>query len=117
MRKLKLEDLEVDSFVTTAATNGRKTVRAYAVTEVFDCTGGNCSYAGCTLNNCTAVGCTGASCAAGCTDGFGCSHDCGSSPYECSETYTGACADTCDPYVCSNNVTCPWGYPTCNENC
>lgn len=91
MRKLKIEELRVDSFTTTETPAGRRTVHAYDSPHTYNYE----------------------SCSPGCvwTNFISCQ------PTTCEETYGITCPATCDPLVCSENFTCPWGYPTCNEDC
>jgi hypothetical protein len=91
MKKLKMEDLRVDSFATTGADTGGRTVNAFESPHT--------SYQETCAPNCGAT--------------YNISCDPGMGPDTCAET----CPGTCDPLVCSANVTCPWGFPTCNEDC
>ncbi|HSU16871.1 pinensin family lanthipeptide [Longimicrobium sp.] len=91
MKKLKMDDLRVESFATTAAQAGRRTVHGYESPHTWYVE----------------------SCAPNCGSTYWISCDPANGPDTCAQT----CPGTCDPLVCSVNVTCPWGYPTCNEEC
>jgi hypothetical protein len=89
MRKLRMEDLRVDSFATTETRFGRRTVNGYESPHTW--------YQETCAPNC------------GATYNVSCGDE---GPDTCAVT----CPGSCEP-LCSMNVTCPLGYPTCNEDC
>lgn len=88
-KKLRVDDLVVESFETTRRDAGRGTVQAHEDTPwctVWD-------------PSCPCL-----------TEWY---TECGES---CPETCLHTCPETCVE-VCSYNITCPWGWETCNEEC
>jgi hypothetical protein len=86
MRKLNLEQLEVESFETSGAVVSRGTVRAHEWTEPFQCgpdsnlvsCGGSCGYTNCGEH----------SCQIGCSDDVSCGGSCACATWDITCEYT-----------------------------
>jgi hypothetical protein len=86
MRKLNLEQLEVESFETSGQAMSRGTVQAHEWTEPIDC-GPDSNLVSCG-GSCGITNCGERTCRQGCTDGGTCGNSCNCPTWEMTCEYT-----------------------------